>query len=165
MVLEKTLESPLDCKEIKLVNSKEKNQPWIFIGSTDAKAEAPILWPPDVNNWLVGKDPDSGKDWGQEEKGWQRNRWLDIIIDSMDVSLSKFREIVKDSEAWGAAVHGVTESDTIWQLSNNYVQASSLSASSWPARCLLLAEWISEWNESKKGMEAKRLLRDISSHL
>ena len=66
MVLEKTLESPLDCKEIKLVHPKG-NQPWIFIGRTDA--EAPILWPPDVNNWLIGKDPDAGKDWRQEEKG------------------------------------------------------------------------------------------------
>ena len=93
VVLVKTLESPLDCKEIKLVNSKEKNQPWIFIGRTDVEAEAPILWPPNVNSWLIGKDPDAGKDWGQEEKGWERNRCLDIIIDSMDVSLSKFREI------------------------------------------------------------------------
>ena len=67
-VLKKALESPLDCKEIKSVNPKG-NQPWIFIGRTDAKAEAPILWPPDVKNWLIGKDPDAGKDWRQEEKG------------------------------------------------------------------------------------------------
>ena len=68
MVLEKTLERPLDCKEIKLVNPKG-NQPWIFIGKTDAKAETPILWPPDAKNWLIGKDPDAGKDWRQEKKG------------------------------------------------------------------------------------------------
>ena len=67
VVLEKTLESPLDCKEIQPVHPKE-NHSWIFIGRTDAKAEAPILWPPDVN-WLIGKDPDAGKDWGREEKG------------------------------------------------------------------------------------------------
>ena len=67
-MLEKTLESPLDCKEIKPVNSKG-NQPWIFIGKTDAKAEATIFWPPDAKSWLTGKDPDAGKDWGQEEKG------------------------------------------------------------------------------------------------
>ena len=67
MVLEKTPESPLDCKEIKSVNPKG-NQSWIFIGMTDAEAEAPILWPRDVKSWLVGKDPDAGKDWGQEEK-------------------------------------------------------------------------------------------------
>ena len=68
MVLEKTLESLLDSKEIKPVNLKG-NQSWIFIGRTDAEAEAPILWPPDVKNWLTGKDPDAGKDWSQEEKG------------------------------------------------------------------------------------------------
>ena len=68
VVLEKTLESPLDFKEIKTVNPKG-NQPWIFIGGIDAKAEAPIISPPDVKNWLIGKDPDSGKNWGQEEKG------------------------------------------------------------------------------------------------
>ena len=68
VVLEKTLESPLDCKEIQPVNSKD-NQSWIFIGRTDAEAETPILWPPDVKNWLILKDPDAGKDWRQEEKG------------------------------------------------------------------------------------------------
>ena len=67
MVLEKTLESPLDSKEIKPVNPKG-NQPWIFIGRTDAEAEAPILWPPDVKTRLFGKDPDAGKDWRQKEK-------------------------------------------------------------------------------------------------
>ena len=68
VVLEKTLESPLDCKEIKPVNPKG-NQPWVFIGRTDAEAETPILWPPDVKNWFIWKDPDARKDWGQEEKG------------------------------------------------------------------------------------------------
>ena len=68
VVLEKTLESPLDCKEIKLVNPKG-NQLWIFFGRTDAEAEAPILWPPDAKGWLFEKDPDAGKDWGQEENG------------------------------------------------------------------------------------------------
>ena len=67
-MLEKTLESPLDCKEIKPVHPKG-NQSWIFIGRTDAEAETPILWPPDVQNWLTGKDPEVGKDWRQEEKG------------------------------------------------------------------------------------------------
>ena len=68
VVLEKTLESPLDFKEIKPVNPKG-SQSWIFIGGTDAEAETPILWPPDAKNWLMGKDPDAGKDWGQEKKG------------------------------------------------------------------------------------------------
>ena len=68
VVLEKTLENPLDCKEIKPVNPKE-NQSWIFIGRTDAETETPLVWPPDAKNWLIGKDPDAGKDWTQEEKG------------------------------------------------------------------------------------------------
>ena len=68
VVLEKTLESPLDCKEIQPVNSKG-NQPWMLIGRTDPEAKAPIIWPPDVKTWLIGKDPDTGKDWGQEGKG------------------------------------------------------------------------------------------------
>ena len=68
LVLEKTLESPLDCKEIQPVHPKG-NQSWIFFERTDAEAETPILWPPDVKNWLIWKDPDAGKDWGQEEKG------------------------------------------------------------------------------------------------
>ena len=67
VVLEKTLESPLDCKEIQPVHPKG-DRSWVFIGKTDAEAETPILWPPDVKGWLIGKDLDSGKDWGQEEK-------------------------------------------------------------------------------------------------
>ena len=82
VVLEKTLESPLDCKEIQLVNPKG-NQSWIFIGRTDAEAEVPILWPPDVKNWLIGKDPDAKKDWMRKEKGMTEDEmagwhhWLD----------------------------------------------------------------------------------------
>ena len=68
VVLEKTFESPLDCKEIQPVHPKG-GQSWVFIGRTDVEAETLILWPPDVKNWLIGKDPDAGKDWGQEEKG------------------------------------------------------------------------------------------------
>ena len=82
VLLEKTLESPLDCKEIQPVNPKG-NQSWILIGRTDAEAETPILWPPDVKSWLIWKDPDAGKNWRQEEKG--KMRWLDGIIDSMDI--------------------------------------------------------------------------------
>ena len=87
VVLEKTLESPLHCKEIQPVHPKG-NQPWIFIGRTDTEDEALILWSPDVKSRLNGKDPDAGKDWGQEEKGttWGRRRWLDGITDSKDMS-------------------------------------------------------------------------------
>ena len=88
VVLEKTLESPLDCKKIKPVNPK-LNQSWIFTGRTEAEAETPILWPPDAKNCLLGKDPDAGKDWRQDEKGTQRIRWLDGIIDLRDISLRK----------------------------------------------------------------------------
>ena len=111
------LKSPLDCKEIKTVNPKG-NQPWTFIGRTDT--EAPI--PPDVKSWLIGKDPEAGKDRGQEEKGWQGMRWLDGIIDSMDMSLSKLQETVEDRVACHAAIHVwqsvrqnlVTDQQQIW---------------------------------------------------
>ena len=110
VVLEETLESPLDCKEIQPVNSKG-NQHWIFIVRTDAEAEASILWSPDVKRQLIGKDSDSGKDWGQEEKGVAKDDMVGIIT-SMVMSLSKLREIVKDREAWYALVHGATNSWT-----------------------------------------------------
>ena len=110
-MLEKTLESPLDCEEIKSVNPNG-NQPWIFIGRTNAEAEAPILWPPDVKNWLFGKDSDAGKYLGQEEKWATEDEMLDGITDSMDMSLSKLQEIVKDRKAcspWGRKESDTTE--------------------------------------------------------
>ena len=96
-MLKKTLESSLDCKEIKPVNPKG-NQRWIIIRKIDAEAEAPILCLPDVKSQLIRKDPNAGKDWGQEEKGRQRMWWWDGITNSTDMSFSKLQEIVKDRE-------------------------------------------------------------------
>ena len=115
VVLEKTLESLLDCKKIQPVNPKW-NQSWIFIGISDGEAEAPVLWPLNAKNWLIWKDPDLGKIEALRRREQQRMRWLVGITDSMDVSLSKVQKLVMDRKASNAAVLGVTNTQT--QLSD-----------------------------------------------
>ena len=111
VVLEKTLESPLDCKEIQPVHPRG-DQSWVFIGRTDVKAETPILWLPDMKSWLIWKDPDAGKDWGQEEKGMTEDEMVGWHQWLNGHGLSGLRELVMDSKAWLATVHGVAKSRT-----------------------------------------------------
>ena len=123
MVLEKTLESPLDCKEIKPVNPKG-NHSWIFIGRTDAEAETLIIWAPDMKDWLTGKDPDTEKDWRQEEKGKTEH---EIIGWHHRLDGHEFEQAPRTGGAWWAAVYGVAQSGTRLK----WLSSSSSSKSWW----------------------------------
>ena len=109
MVLEKTLESPLDCKEIQPVHSKG-GEPWDFFGSYDAKAETPILWPPHAKSRLIGKDPNAGNDWGQKEKGTTEDEMAGWYHQLDGHSLGRLWELVMDRDAWRAVIHGIAKS-------------------------------------------------------
>ena len=110
-MLEKTLESPLECKEFQPIHSKG-DQPWVFFGTNDAKAETPVLWPSHAKIDLLEKTVMPGGIGGRRKRGQQRMRWLDGITDLMDVSLSELREMVVGREAWRPVIHGVTKSRT-----------------------------------------------------
>ena len=152
VVLEETVESPLDCKKIKPVHPKE-NQSWIFIGRTDAEAEAPILWLPDAKSWFIRKDPDAGKDWGQEKKETTEDemfRWHH----QLNGYEFEHWEMVKDREAWHAAVHGVSESDTIeWLNNNNRLYPSSV----FPFAILLLSLPVHTILKKKKKKKTQKI--------
>ena len=122
VMLEKTLESPLDCKEIQPFYSKG-DQSCVFIGRTDAKTEIPILWPPDAKSWLIGKDSDAGRDKGQDEKGTTEDEMVGWLHRLVGRKLSELQELVMDWEAWHAAIHGVSKSRTRlsdWTERRNY---------------------------------------------
>ena len=130
VLLEKALESLLDCKEIQPVHPKG-DQSWVFFGRTDVEAVTPILWPHDTKSWLIGKDPDAGKDW-RRRSGRQSLRWLDDITDSMDMSLGKL-QLVMDRETWHATVHKVAK---------NWTRLSTELNWKWKSECQFWIFWL-----------------------
>ena len=118
------------------------DQSWVFIGRTEAEVEIPILWSPYMKSWLIGKDPDAGRDWGQEEKRTTEDEMAGWLTDSIDMSLSELRELVMDREAWCAEIHGVAKSRT---------RLSNWNELNWADDYLMIIRLIQEflWNEEK----------------
>ena len=146
VLFEKTLESPLDCKEIKPVNPKG-NQPWIFIGKTDAEAETPVIWPLDEKSHSLGKTLVLGKIEHKRRRGQERMRWLDSITKSRYVNASKLWKTVEDRGAWHAAVHGVTKSQT---------RLSDWTATTTLARSIVLLSLFKNCSESTDGCQVNK---------
>ena len=130
VVLVKTLESPLDCKEIQLVNPKG-NQSWIFFWRTDAEAETPILWSPDVKSWLIRKDPDASKDWRQEEKGTTKD---EVVGWYHRLNGYEFERTPEDGERQGSVASCSPWHAKCWTLLSNWTTVQLIPAS-------LLAQW------------------------
>ena len=152
VVLDKTLESSLDSKEIQPVHAKW-NQSWIFIGRTDAEAEAPILWPPD-KSWLIGKDPYSGKIEGGRRRGRHKMRWLDGITDLVDMSLSKLREFVMDREAWPYwSPWHCKKLDTTKKLNWTELTVQKVGKETYLHKCCVIRGRISNWLFTCTGLQ------------
>ena len=154
VVLEKTLESPLGCKEIQPVHSKE-DQPWMFFGRNDAKAETPVLWPPHVKSWLIGKDPDAGRDWGQEEKGTTEgvmagwHHWLDGRESEWTPGVGDGQGGLACCDSWGHKESDTTE----WQ--------NSVTPGWWGKPCLdpiISTVYEKHWTESEKSISTLLLI-------
>ena len=168
VVLEKTLESPLDCRENQPVHPKG-NQSWVFNGRTDDESETPILWLPDAKNWLIGKDLDDGRDCGQEEKGVKEDEMVGWHHWLNGHEFGKLWELVMDREVWRAAVRGVTKCCT-WQSNWNELKFLNLCCITYiylePQKALGHSynhnEFIYHWNPNQRLMRKRWVVNALT---